>query len=141
MLPKVLRRYRVIPAVVGTGGNTGPWDVAGSQRRIFFSDGGSAREEVTEWVEPERFAYRVDRFTNILGRLVTHATGAWQFTSAPGGSAFTWTYAFHPRNRLTGPLVRAFVRILWAGYMAQCADLCVELAERALPEGSGTAQR
>ena len=37
--------------------------------------------------------------------------------------------------------VEAFVRTLWAGYMAQCADLCVELAERAPPDETGTAQR
>lgn len=130
VLPKILRPYRLIPAVVGTSGNTGPWDVVGSRRCISFSDGGTAREEVTEWVEPKRFAYRVDRFTNILGRLVTHATGAWVFTPERDGSAFTWTYSFSPRNRLTGPLVRAFVRTLWSGFMAQCADLSVELAER-----------
>jgi hypothetical protein len=141
VLPKVLHRYRAIPAVVGTAGNTGSWDVPGSQRRIVFSDGGSAREEVTEWVEPERFAYRVDRFTNLLGRLVTRATGAWWFTPAPGGSAFTWTYEFHPRNRMTRPITRAFVRILWTGYMAQCADLCVELAELPRPGAPGSAQR
>lgn len=133
VLPKVLRPYRLIPAVVATSGNTGSWDVVGSRRRISFSDGGTAREEVTEWVELQHFAYRVDQFTNILGRRVTDATGAWWFTSEPGGSAFTWTSAFHPRNPLTGPLVRAFVRTRWSGFVARCADLSVELAERPRP--------
>lgn len=69
-------------------------------------------------MEPERFAYRVDRFTNILGRLVTHASGTWVFARGPDGSAFTWS-----------------------GFMAQCADLCVELAEGSWPDPAGPAQR
>ena len=92
-------------------------------------------------MEPERFAYRVDRFTNILGRLVTHASGTWVFARGPDGSAFTWTYAFHPRNRLTRPPMRVFVRTPWSGFMAQCADLCVELAEGSWPDPAGPAQR
>ncbi|RZS37704.1 polyketide cyclase/dehydrase/lipid transport protein [Herbihabitans rhizosphaerae] len=134
VLPKVLHRFLLIPSVIGTEGNTGPWDVPGSRRRVLFSDGTSAREEVREWVENTRFAYRVDQFDAVLGRLVTHATGEWDFTGAPGGSAFNWTYTFHARHWLLSPLVHLFTHTLWRGYMSRCADRCARLAE-AGPEG------
>ncbi|SDJ51687.1 Polyketide cyclase / dehydrase and lipid transport [Frankineae bacterium MT45] len=134
VLPKVLHRYLLIPAVSHTEGNTGPWDVPGSVRTIRFTDGTSAREEVLEWASGRRFAYRVDKFTNALGPLATHAIGEWDFQSEPAGSGFRWTYHFHPRNRAAVPVVRLLVALIWRGYMAKCADLCVELAERASAE-------
>ncbi|SOD71909.1 polyketide cyclase/dehydrase/lipid transport protein [Jatrophihabitans sp. GAS493] len=131
VLPKVLHRYLLIPAVSHTEGNTGPWDVPGSVRTIRFTDGTSAREEVLEWESGRRFGYRVDHFSNALGPLATHAIGEWDFQPAPDGSGFHWTYTFYPRNRAAVPAVRLLVRLIWRGYMAKCADRCVELAERA----------
>jgi hypothetical protein len=129
VLPKVLLRSTLLPGVVGTGGHTGPWDTAGSERKIFFTDGSTAREEITEWIRPARFAYRVDHFSNLLGRLVTHATGEWGFWPQLTGSGFAWTYTFHARNRLVEPVLRLFVATLWRDYMRRCADRCAQLAE------------
>ncbi|MGF7237189.1 MAG: SRPBCC family protein [Frankia sp.] len=129
ILPKVLLASTLLPGVVGTGGYTGRWDTAGSRREISFTDGSTAREQVTEWIRPGRFAYRVDSFTNILGRMVTHATGEWGFWPRATGSGFTWTYTFHARSRVVEPILRLFVATLWRGYMRRCADRCVQLAE------------
>jgi Polyketide cyclase / dehydrase and lipid transport len=128
VLPRILRRWGPVPGVVGTSGLTGPWDTPGSERTVLLADGGTARERVLAWERPWRFEYRVDRFTNPLGRLADHAIGSWEFAETARGSSFRWTYAFTPRGRLAAPLLSAFVRTAWARYMAQCADLCAELA-------------
>lgn len=122
----MLRRYLVVPAVVGTSDLTGPWSVPGSRRIVHLSDGRTVREEVTSWSRPQRFAYRVDGLTGPLGGLVSYATGSRDF--APG-SSFRWTYTFHPRTPAALPVLWPFVRSMWAGYMRRCADRCVALAE------------
>lgn len=128
VLPKVLHRWGPVPAVVGTRELTGPWDTPGSQRTVELSDGSTAREQVLVWRRPTRFEYRVDSFTNPLGRFVDHALGSWEFAGAGSGAAFEWTYTFHTRSRGAALLLAVFVRTVWARYMAQCADLCVQLA-------------
>jgi Polyketide cyclase / dehydrase and lipid transport len=130
VLPKVLLPFVLLPGVVATRDHTGPWNVVGSRREISLSDGSTAREEVTEWIRPARFAYRVDRFTSPLGRLVTHATGEWGFWPQTHGSGFAWTYTFHARHPLAIPALQVFTTSLWRGYMRRCADRCADLAER-----------
>lgn len=129
VLPKVLHRYLLVPAVVGTEGLTGPWNTPGSQRQVRTSDGRTLREEVTAWERPCHFAYRVEGFTGVLGAMVSHAVGEWTVSGDDGGSAFAWTYTFFARSRAVAPVVRGFVRLLWSGYMAGCAERCVALAE------------
>lgn len=131
VLPKVLHRWGPVPGVRGTRDLTGPWDTPGSTRTVLLGDGSTAREQVLVWERPARFEYRVDSFSSPLGRLVDHATGSWRFAATnPGGSSFEWTYTFHARGSASALLLRGFVRTAWARYMAQCADLSVQLAER-----------
>jgi hypothetical protein len=133
VLPKVLHRWGPIPAVVGTRDLTGPWDTRGSSRTVLLGDQSTARETVLVWDRPRRFEYRVDSLTNPLGRLIDHAIGAWEFTSVDGGwSEFRWTYAFIARGGVAGALLAPFVRIAWSRYMGQCADMCADLARRAI---------
>ena len=128
VLPRVLHRWGPIPAVTGTRDLTGPWDTPGSERTVLLEGGNTAHERVLSWERPQRFEYRVDRFTNPLGRLVDHATGLWEFTRTERGSSFRWTYSFEAQGRLPAGLLKVFVRIAWSRYMRQFADLCVELA-------------
>jgi hypothetical protein len=129
VLPKVLHRYGIIPAVVATEGLTGPWDTPGSQRRVVTSDGRSLREEVTAWEHSHHFAYRVDGFTGVMGSLVSQAVGTWSFSGSDSHARFTWTYTFSATSAATRPLVRLIVASMWAPYMRGCADRCVALAE------------
>ena len=128
VLPRVLHRWGPIPAVSGTRDLTGPWDTPGSERIVLLEDGNTVRERVLRWERPQRFEYRIDRFTSPLGRVVDHAIGVWEFTKADRGSSFRWTYSFEGHGALPAVLLKVFVRIAWARYMRQCADLCVELA-------------
>jgi hypothetical protein len=128
VLPKVLRRWGPIPAVLGTRDLSGPWTTPGSERTVVLDDGSTARERLTLWERPARFEYRVDQFTSPLGRLVDHATGAWEFDERGTASSFRWTYSFHPRSVAASLPLHVVVRTAWARYMAQCADLTVELA-------------
>ena len=128
VLPKVLHRWGPIPAVVGTRDLTGPWSTPGSERTVLLDDGSTARERLTLWERPRRFEYVVDRFTSPLGRLVDHASGAWEFDDGGAQSSFRWTYSFHPRSFAAMVPLQLVVRTAWARYMAQCADLTVRLA-------------
>ena len=128
VLPKVLRRWGPIPAVASTRDLSGPWDTPGSARTVVLSDGSTARETLRVWERPHRFEYRVDRLTSPLGRLIHHAMGSWEFDHRGNGSSFSWTYSFHPRSFAATVPLQLLVRTAWARYMAQCADLTVELA-------------
>lgn len=128
VLPKVLHRWGPVPAVIGTRDLTGPWTTPGSERTVVLDDQSTARERLLVWERPRRFQYVVDRFTSPLGRLVNHASGAWEFDKRGNGSAFSWTYSFHPRRVTALVPLQVMVRTAWARYMAQCADLTVELA-------------
>lgn len=128
VLPSVLHRWGPIPAVVGTRELTGPWNTPGSERTVVLDDDSTARERLTLWERPRRFEYIVDRFTSPLGRLVEHASGVWEFSDHGAGSSFRWTYSFHPRSFAASIPLQLVLRTAWARYMAQCADLTVELA-------------
>jgi hypothetical protein len=123
VLPKVLLGYGPLPAVVGTSGNTGPWDVPGSRRTVHLGDGGTAREEVTAFSRHDYFAYRVSDFSHpVLRRLAREARGEWWFTAAGGGTAVRWRYAFVARSVVAVPPLFAFAHALWRGYMQVCLD-------------------
>ncbi len=129
VLPKVLHRWGPVPAVVGTRDLTGRWDTPGSARTVVLDDGSVVREQVLQWRRPQRFEYRVDRFTGPTGWLAEYALGTWLFSeTAGGGAAFCWTYSFRARGSIARVLLAVFVRTTWARYMQQCADRCVELA-------------
>jgi hypothetical protein len=137
VLPKVLHRWGPVPAVVATTDLSGPWDTPGSARTVLLGDGSSAREQLLVWERPTRFEYRVDSFTSALGRLVSYALGSWEFNDSRGQSAFAWTYTFYSRSRAAAIPLRVFVPTAWARYMAQCADLTIQLAEDGGPRTSG----
>jgi hypothetical protein len=128
VLPKVLHRWGPVPGVVGTRDLIGPWTTPGSERTVVLDDHSTARERLLVWERPRRFEYVVDRFTSPLGRLVDHASGTWEFDNRGSGSAFSWTYSFHPSRFAALVPLQVMVRTAWARYMAQCADLTVELA-------------
>lgn len=129
VLPYVLRRWGPIPGVAGTRDEAGPWDTPGSSRVVVLEDGRTVRETVLAWQRPSHFAYRVAGFEGAAGRFVDHAVGEWWFEPrGRDGAWFRWRYTFRGRGWWTAPALAVFARTAWAGYMEQCADLCVARA-------------
>lgn len=120
VLPKVLKRYGLVPAVVGTSGNTGPWDQPGSTRIVHLAGNTQAREQVTQFDRPSYFSYRVDQFTFAVRHLAHFATGEWWFRGEGDGTHVRWTYTFHAKGPVTAVLLALFIRLQWKGYMRGC---------------------
>jgi Polyketide cyclase / dehydrase and lipid transport len=127
VLPKVLTGYGLLPAVLRTSGNTGPWDRPGSARVVHLADGSTVREQLTGYDSPKRFTYRVWEFGNpIVRALATQATGEWDFVATAEGTQVTWTYTFQAKNAATALSLSGIAQILWRGYM----DVCLENTQK-----------
>lgn len=129
-LPKIFPRYGPLPAVVGTRDQTGGWDHVGATRTVELSDGGSAREELTAYIDGSRFQYRLTPVRGPLRFMVEYAAGAWEFTDAGDGLTHVrWTYTFHPRTG-RGWLVRGLLGPLWERYQRRALLLAIREAEQ-----------
>lgn len=129
VLPKVLTGYGPLPAVVRTSGNTGPWNRPGSARIVHLADGNTAREMVTQYKAPNKFAYRVwDVSHPILRSLSKGARGKWTFASHPDGTLVTWTYTFTAVNAAAYVPLKLTMNVFWRGYM----DVCLKNAKSIL---------
>ena len=124
-LTSIFTGYGPLPSVTETRNQTGPWDAAGRTRNVVFSDGSSARETLTSYEYPSRFAYRITELTGVLRLLASEARGEWWFESVPGRAATSvrWRYEFISRSAILKPLVSLFTRTLWRGYMAKALRL------------------
>ena len=78
-LTSIFRGYGLLPAVIRTDAQTGNWDAIGQTRIVHLSDGSHAQELLTQYRQPNYFAYVVSNFSGILGFLVTTAIGEWWF--------------------------------------------------------------
>ena len=128
-LPSVFHRWGPFPAVVSVEGQTGTWDAPGRSRRPHFSDGGSARETMTEYTPGAGFAYELRDFTDVFGRLVDGIRGEWTFTPDGDGCIVRWTWEFKPKRGMRLPLAGVVVP-LFRRYMQRVMDASVALAER-----------
>ncbi len=125
------------PGVVKTTDTSGPWDTPGSHRTVHLSDGNSAREEVTDVVTPDYFAYAVTNFTNpLIRRLVRRATGQWWFTDDGAGTNAKWVYTFEALSILSSPLLLPIVKIIWKRSMTAAMKIIKERAEKEVLGGS-----
>lgn len=123
VLPEVLTGYTpLLPAVVSTSGNTGPWDTPGSSRTVHLKDGNTAREEVTAYDRPKFFAYKTSEFTFALRYLANGATGQWWFSPDGPATKVKWTYTFAANSWPSAIILPVFARLLWSGYMRVCFD-------------------
>lgn len=122
VLPKVLTGYSLLPAVVRTSGNTGPWDKPGSSRTVHLADSTTSREEVTDYKRPGFFSYRTSDYTFALKYLATSAEGQWWFEERQGETHIRWTYTFTAKGAVTAILLLLFVKSQWTGYMRVCLE-------------------
>lgn len=105
-----------LPAVTAVSGQAGDWRTPGQSRTLHLSDGGHVVERLTDADSPTLFAYDLDDFQKLFGRLVSGARAQWTCDRAVDGTRITWMYEFHP---LPGRrwIVAAIVRLAWAPYM------------------------
>jgi hypothetical protein len=118
-LEDILRRYGPIPAVVGTSGQTGPWDAVGSERTVHLGDGSTATERVTLCDPPQTFGYTVSGFTNPIRLLAREARGVWVFHE---GGEVRWTYTFAARSPAHALVLAPIVKTAWRGFMRRALD-------------------
>jgi hypothetical protein len=124
-LSSIFTGYGPLPSVTQTRDQSGAWDAAGRSRTVVFSDGSTARESLTAYEYPHRFAYTIDHFTGALRLLASEARGEWWFERVPGrkATAIRWRYQFVSRSTMLKPLVGLFTRLLWRGYMRKALGL------------------
>ncbi len=129
-----------VPAVRGTSGQDGRWDVVGRSRSVHLSDGSVVREEImasdpSGGARPTgnvaTFTYRVSGFSGPLGLLAKEAHGTWRFKQvSPEMTAIQWTYTFVPKNWLGSVPLRLVLATFWRAYMRDGIENIRLIAER-----------
>ncbi|MCW2748006.1 MAG: hypothetical protein JWP10_1148 [Nocardioidaceae bacterium] len=127
-LTLVFRGLGFLPSVVEVRDQTGAWDHVGATRTAVMSDRSTADELITTYVPPLEFGYRVGPMTGLIGKLIDHADGAWQFEPTETGTDITWTYAFMPKTG-RGLAVRSCLP-LWRRYAEQVLAACIERCDK-----------
>jgi hypothetical protein len=99
-----------VPGIARSQGLGASWSRPGDRRRVVFSDGNSALEEILE-IGPQGFRYEVWNLTNDTGRFITYALGEFALSEAPAGTRVVWTYSFQPKVQPPdGWFIRAYVQ-------------------------------
>lgn len=127
-LPEMLLRRGPFPAVTRVEGQTGDWDHVGATRLIHLSDGGTVRETVVEYAGSSGFAYDLEGFTDIFGRIVHGVRGEWTAAAGAGGTDLRWTWRFDPRPGW-GLFARYLLAPAWGLYMRWTIDRMVRILE------------
>jgi hypothetical protein len=131
-----------VPAVRGTSGQDGRWDVVGRSRSVHLGDGSVVREEITGsdpsgGARPSgtvaTFTYRVSGFSGPIGLLAKEAHGAWRFEQVgPERTTIRWTYTFVARSWLGSLPLRFVLATFWRAYMRDGIENVRLIAERPL---------
>ncbi len=119
-LTSIFRGYGLLPAVIRTEAQTGNWDAIGQTRIVNLSDGSHAQELLTQYRQPNYFAYVVSNFSGVLGFLVTAAIGEWWFENCDrsfNSTLIRWSYTFTPKSLFAVPILWLINKFLWSGYM------------------------
>jgi hypothetical protein len=119
-LASIFTGYGLLPAAIGTQAQTGDWDAIGQTRTVQLADGSHAQECLTQYREPNYFAYVVSDFSGAVGFLVASATGEWWFESGNETIDLTlirWKYTFIPKFWFAVPILWIVNKFLWCGYM------------------------
>lgn len=107
----------ILPAIDAVTNGPSGWTGPGSTRTLSFSDGGTAREHLTDYQPAVRYGYDITNFTNVLRFLVSGARCEWHYRpDGKGGTAIQWQFAFHPLPGRRG-IVRVVLAPRWKRYM------------------------
>jgi len=86
------------------------WHAPGDRRRVVFTDGHSAVEEVIDSLQAHQFRYVSWNRSDRIGRYTRYAVGTLTFSESALGTHVHWTYAFRPKVWPDGLLIRNAVR-------------------------------
>lgn len=108
-LSRIFKRYMFIPAVVRTD-ESEYWFKSGLTRTVYFGDGSTSTEMLTNVSRPNNFSYRISAFSGSMRFLVDHIEGKWAFreSSKKETTHIDWTYNIFPRNGVS----RLFIKYI-----------------------------
>lgn len=129
VLPKILKKYFIIPAVKGSTIHQGDWVTPGSYRTVFFANGDTLKEELTNFDRPVYFAYKVSEFSSFQRHFASHGIGQWWFTAKDGKTEIKWTYTFYAKSRFKKLFLKPFINHDFKTYMKRSIKLIKEQIE------------
>ncbi|CAG9243765.1 hypothetical protein [Paraburkholderia caribensis] len=100
-----------VPGVIRSEPLIGAWTKVGDRRRIVFSDGNSALEEIVTNQLPKRFQYEMWNLTSRRGRYIRYAISEFSLSGNDGGTHVRWTYSFRPNAWPDGWFMSRYVHV------------------------------
>ena len=130
---KAFRGYGPIPGITSIH-QAEKGDQAGAIRVVHNSDGSRIEEEITDWREPELFAYRMVRGIRYPFRLLVNGgEGEWRFEPQESGALVSWTFAWNLTSLIAWPLTR-LVAIFFCKAMDDCLCRIQEMSTKSISE-------
>lgn len=129
VLPKILKKYFIIPAVKGSKIHKGDWETPGSYRTVFFANGDTLKEELTNFERPNYFAYKVSEFSSFQRHFASYGVGRWWFTANGDTTEIKWTYTFYAKSRFKRFFLKPFINHDFKTYMKRSIKLIKEQIE------------
>lgn len=129
VLPKILKKYFIIPAVKGSQILKGNWRTPGSYRTVFFANGDTLREELTDFTRPTYFAYKISDISGFQKHFISYGVGQWWFKSVENKTEIKWTYTFYAKSRFKRLFLKPFVNHDFKTYMKRSIKLIKEQIE------------
>ncbi|MEZ2226962.1 MAG: SRPBCC family protein [Microcoleus sp.] len=122
-LPKVVRGFGLIPAIMKAEMADSGEMREGGVRRIENSDGSVIDEEIISFKKPERQTYRLVRgFKFPISLLIESGGGDWKFTATPKGTRIDWEFYFMLTSPVFYPVGFLLVQVFMQKAMQQCLD-------------------
>lgn len=129
-LPAWLKKCGPVNGVVKTVVNKGPYTTVGASRTVYFDDGSTIVEQLTEFDPFSYYAYSVTDITNALRHLTNLGYGQWWFEERAAVTHVKWTYSFVPKNVVARLFLSVFLSLFYKKFMNQALQLAKGQLER-----------
>jgi uncharacterized protein YndB with AHSA1/START domain len=130
LLPRIFPGSGAVPGVISARMEHDLPFAVGNTRLVQLTDGTEARETYMDVSPPASYGYRMSEIQGLMGKLLTHAEGAWAFTAtADGGTQVGWTYRAYPSSEWTRPAAWLAVNMFLSSAMQNCLAQVKTIAE------------
>ncbi len=107
----------IVPGIAWTDPLSGNWRDPGDRRRLVFTDGASAIEQILDR-DPLHLRTEMWDLKSDIGRYVAYAVEDVRLSEAAPGTRVTWTVAFEPKIQPPdGWMIRSYVGEGFQGFM------------------------